>query len=175
YTPAESKPLQRGRDLLLAMLAGGGVTALAWAVLTRPYETIADYFMAHSVPDGGGHNVVNVILVDFRGYDTLGEITVMALAGLGIYAMLEHLQLKGPSHDSLKRPWNEDKHPLIMASLTRVLLPLALLVAIFILLRGHNLPGGGFIAGLITAVAFITQYLANGTTWTQTRFPFDMH
>ncbi|MCO6426644.1 monovalent cation/H+ antiporter subunit A [Nitrosomonas communis] len=175
YTPAESKPLQRGRDLLLAMLAGGGVTALAWAVLTRPYETIADYFMAHSVPDGGGHNVVNVILVDFRGYDTLGEITVMALAGLGIYAMLEHLQLKGPSHDSLKRPWNEDKHPLIMASLTRVLLPLALLVAVFILLRGHNLPGGGFIAGLITAVALITQYLANGVAWTQARLAINMH
>lgn len=175
YTPAESKPLQHGRDLLLAVLAGGGVTALAWAVLTRPYETIADYFMAHSVPDGGGHNVVNVILVDFRGYDTLGEITVMALAGLGIYAMLEHLQLKGPSHDSLKRPWNEDKHPLIMASLTRVLLPLALLVAVFILLRGHNLPGGGFIAGLITAVALITQYLANGAAWTQARFAINMH
>lgn len=175
YTPAESKPFQRGRDLLLALLAGSGVASLVWAVLTRPYATIADYFLAYSVPEGGGHNVVNVILVDFRGYDTLGEITVLALAGLGIYAMLEHLQLQGPSHDSLKRPWDEDKHPLIMASLTRVLLPLALLVAIFILLRGHNLPGGGFIAGLITAVAFITQYLANGTSWTQARLRADMH
>lgn len=175
YTPVESKPFRRGRDVLLAVLAGGGIASLAWAVLTRPYETIADYFLTQSVPGGGGHNVVNVILVDFRGYDTLGEITVMALAGLGIYAMLEHLQLKGPSHDTFKRSWDEDKHPLIMASLTRIVLPLALLVAIFILLRGHNLPGGGFIAGLITAVAFITQYLANGTTWTQTRFPFDMH
>ncbi|SDG91648.1 monovalent cation/H+ antiporter subunit A [Nitrosomonas sp. Nm132] len=175
YTPVESKPFRRSRDLLLAVLAGGGVASLVWAVLTRPYETIADYFITHSVPEGGGRNVVNVILVDFRGYDTLGEITVMALAGLGIYAMLEHLQLKGPSHDSLKRPWDEDKHPLIMASLTRVLLPLALLVAVFILLRGHNLPGGGFIAGLITAVALITQYLANGIGWTQTRLPINMH
>lgn len=174
-TPAESKPLRRGRDLLLALVAGGGVASLAWAVLTRPYETIADYFMSHSVPQGGGHNVVNVILVDFRGYDTLGEITVMALAGLGIYAMLERLQLKGSSHDSFTRPWDEDQHPLIMASLTRVLLPLALLVAVFILLRGHNLPGGGFIAGLITAVAFITQYLANGIAWTQARLVVNLH
>lgn len=175
YTPAESKPLRRARDLLLAVLAGGGIASLVWAVLTRPYETIADYFLTHSLPGGGGQNVVNVILVDFRGYDTLGEITVMALAALGIYAMLENLQLKGPMHDSLKRPWDEDKHPLIMASLTRVLLPLSLLVAVFILLRGHNLPGGGFIAGLITAVAFITQYLANGTTWTQERLAINMH
>src|SRR5690606_39998830 len=57
---------------------------------------------------------------------------------------------------------------------SRLLLPLALLVSIFIFLRGHNLPGGGFIAGLITAVALIMQYLAQGTTWTQARIPFDM-
>jgi multicomponent K+:H+ antiporter subunit A len=62
-------------------------------------------------------------------------------------------------------------HPGIMASLTRLLLPLALLVSVFILLRGHNLPGGGFIAGLITAVALIMQYLANGVAWTHERLP----
>ena len=60
-------------------------------------------------------------------------------------------------------------HPVIPAAFSRLLLPLALLVAIFVLLRGHNLPGGGFIAGLITAVALITQYLANGIEWTKTR------
>ena len=58
-----------------------------------------------------------------------------------------------------------------MAPLTRLLLPLALLVSVFIFLRGHNLPGGGFIAGLITAVALIMQYLANGVDWTQSRLP----
>jgi multicomponent K+:H+ antiporter subunit A len=56
-----------------------------------------------------------------------------------------------------------------------LLLPLALLVSAFIFLRGHNLPGGGFIAGLITAVALIMQYLANGVAWTQTRLPGNMH
>jgi multicomponent K+:H+ antiporter subunit A len=175
FSRAESKQLLRVRDALLALGAGGGVALLAWAVLTRPYETIAEFFLAESVPGGGGHNVVNVILVDFRGYDTLGEITVMALAGLGIYAMLEGLKLKGSVADFKVNQWDEDKHPVIMGSLTRLLLPLALLVSIFIFLRGHNLPGGGFIAGLITAVALIMQYLANGTTWTQARIPFDMH
>jgi multicomponent K+:H+ antiporter subunit A len=55
------------------------------------------------------------------------------------------------------------------------MLPLALLVSVFIFLRGHNLPGGGFIAGLVTAVALIMQYLANGADWTQARMPRNLH
>ncbi len=175
HTPVESGGGRRLRDGLLATLAGLGVGALAWAVLTRPYTSIADYFLANSVPGGGGHNVVNVILVDFRGFDTLGEITVLALAGLAIYAMLETLRLNGRGCDDVGRAWDRDLHPAIMASLTRLLLPLALLVSVFILLRGHNLPGGGFIAGLVTAVALIMQYLANGVAWTHARLPANLH
>ncbi|MDR9436061.1 MAG: monovalent cation/H+ antiporter subunit A [Thiohalophilus sp.] len=179
YLPQQQAPesawLRRGRDLVLAVTAGGGAGLLSWAVLTRPLDSISDYFLANSVSGGGGTNVVNVILVDFRGFDTLGEITVLALAALGIYAMLERVELTGPDVDRYGRPWNPDVHPAIMASLTRVLLPLALLVSLFILLRGHNLPGGGFIAGLVTAVALITQYLANGSRWTRSRLPANMH
>ncbi|MGB4874046.1 MAG: hydrogen gas-evolving membrane-bound hydrogenase subunit E, partial [Candidatus Competibacter sp.] len=145
-----------------------------WAVLTRPYDSIAGYFLANSVPGGGGANVVNVILVDFRGYDTLGEISVLALAGLGIYALLERLRLDGPERDAGGRSWDTDTQPAIMAALSRLLLPLALLMAAFIFLRGHNLPGGGFIAGLITAAALIVQYLANGVAWSQERLPWEM-
>ncbi|OGU24707.1 MAG: monovalent cation/H+ antiporter subunit A [Hydrogenophilales bacterium RIFOXYD1_FULL_62_11] len=157
------------RDGVIALVAGGGAALLAWAVMTRPYDTIAGYYLANSVPGGGGKNVVNVILVDFRGYDTLGEITVLALAGLGIYALLENLRLDAPDRDVDGRVWDRDTHPAIMASLSRLLLPLALLVAIFILLRGHNQPGGGFIAGLVTAVALIVQYLAHGGAWMRER------
>jgi len=174
-TPAESSPARRGRDLVLAVAAGCGAGALTWAVLTRPYETIADYFLANSVPGGGGSNVVNVILVDFRGFDTLGEITVLAVAAIGIYTLLEGLRLAAPEADPAGRRWSWDLHPVIMASFSRLLLPLALLVAIFVLLRGHNLPGGGFIAGLITAVALITQYLANGIAWARSRMSTRLH
>ncbi|MCW8908072.1 MAG: monovalent cation/H+ antiporter subunit A [Sedimenticola sp.] len=163
------------RDMLLAGFAGSGAGLLAWSVLTRPYQSISDYFLQNARPGGGGNNVVNVILVDFRGFDTLGEIAVLALAALGIFAMLERLHLPGPKSDSEGRPWDKDKHPAVMASLTRLLLPLALLVSVFILLRGHNLPGGGFIAGLVTAVALIMQYLANGVAWTQERLPGNLH
>lgn len=174
-SPVESSQARKSRDAVIAIAAGGGVAALIWAVLTRPHQTIADYFLANSVSGGGGTNVVNVILVDFRGYDTLGEITVLAIAGLGIYAMLDQLQLTGSNRDVKGRLWSKDMHPAIMASLTRLLLPLALLVSMYILLRGHNMPGGGFIAGLITAVALIMQYLANGVSWTRKRLPANEH
>jgi multicomponent K+:H+ antiporter subunit A len=171
----ESSNWRRGRDLGLAVAAGTGTGLLSWAILTRPLDTISGYFLQNSVSGGGGTNVVNVILVDFRGFDTLGEITVLALAAIGIYAMLDRLEIEGPATNHQGQVWNPDIHPAIMSTLTRLLLPLALLVALFILLRGHNLPGGGFIAGLVTAVALITQYLANGARWTQARLPANMH
>jgi len=174
-TPCESSSLRGFRDFILAGASGGVVGLLTFAVLTRPYESIAGFFLDNSVPGGGGANVVNVILVDFRGFDTLGEITVLALAGLAIAAMLAGLKLTAPERDGDGRAWNPDIHPVIMATLTRILLPLALLVAAFILLRGHNQPGGGFIAGLVTTVALIVQYLASGAAWTQQRLGFNSH
>jgi multicomponent K+:H+ antiporter subunit A len=173
-TPAEACRLRIGRDVLLALGTGLGATLLTLAVLTRPLDTIAGYYLDQALPGGGGTNVVNVILVDFRGFDTLGEITVLALAGLGIVALLHGLRLPMPGADAEGRRWSTSGHSLIMATLTQLLLPLTLLVAVFILLRGHNLPGGGFIAGLITAVALIVQYLAHGIDWTEQRLRLDM-
>ena len=173
HSPAESSAARRWRDGLLAGGAGLGVTALVWGVLTRPFESISGYFLEQSVPGGGGSNVVNVILVDFRGFDTLGEITVLAIAAFGIFALLQGLRLPSPAHDDAGRPWAQDRHPLILSAVSRPLLPLALVVSLYILLRGHNLPGGGFIAGLVTAVALILQYVASGVVWTRERLRFD--
>jgi multicomponent K+:H+ antiporter subunit A len=178
FLPQSSWPevrcLRVSRDLVMALFVGLGMSALSWAILTRPYESIAGYFLDNSVPGGGGHNVVNVILVDFRGFDTLGEITVLALAGLAIQALLENLQLPGPTGDAEGRPWHPERHPVVLSALAPLVLPLALLVAVFILLRGHNLPGGGFIAGLVTAIALVLQYLAKGVAWTHVRLPDEM-
>ncbi|WP_349569677.1 monovalent cation/H+ antiporter subunit A [Azotobacter salinestris] len=174
-SPAESGSLRVVRDLLLAAGSGILVSLLAYAVLTRPYESIADFFLANSLTGGGGSNVVNVILVDFRGFDTLGEISVLAIAAVGVFALLHGLRLPHPQLDLRGRPWSADPHPLILDQLARALLPLALLISVFIFLRGHNLPGGGFIAGLITAVALILQYIALGVSWSQARLRFSYH
>ena len=169
HSPAESSRLRKSRDALIAAAAGIAVGLLAWGVMTRPYQSIAGYFLDNSVPGGGGTNVVNVILVDFRGFDTLGEITVLAIAAVGILMMLSGLRLKLPGTDSEGRPWASDRYPVILAVISRPLLPLALMVAIFLMLRGHNMPGGGFIAGLVTAIALILQYVASGIEWTRVR------
>ncbi len=174
-TPKEIGRIRISRDVIISVLSGVGVMILSMGVLTRDFAPISEFFLANSVPGGGGTNVVNVILVDFRGTDTLGEIVVLALAGLGIFALLQGLKLYAPSQDESGLNWNQDNHPLIMQTLTRLLFPLMLMVAVFIFIRGHNLPGGGFIAGLIAAVALIVQYLANGIAWTSERLKVDMH
>ncbi|KAA0011729.1 monovalent cation/H+ antiporter subunit A [Billgrantia pellis] len=171
-TPPESSNRRSLRDVILAGSLGLVVASLNYAVLTRDNASISGFFLENSVPGGGGHNVVNVILVDFRGFDTLGEITVLALAGLAIFKLLNRLRLFMPHSDGEGRVWTPDRYPAILTSISMALLPLALLVSAFIFLRGHNLPGGGFIAGLITAVALILLYMARGVEWAQERLDF---
>jgi multicomponent Na+:H+ antiporter subunit A len=77
------------RDLLVSVVTGGFVTVFILAAYAHRYtNTIAEYFIENSYELAGGKNIVNVILVDFRAFDTLGEITVLALAGLGVYALV---------------------------------------------------------------------------------------
>jgi multicomponent K+:H+ antiporter subunit A len=166
----ETSPRRKQWGVILASLGGAGVAALTYAMLTRPFETISGYHLAHSVSGGGGTNVVNVILVDFRGFDTLGEITVLAVAALGIHALLDGLKL---TPHAGRAATEADRHPIMLAMLMRPLLPLALTVAVYIFLRGHNLPGGGFIAGLIAAVALMLQYIASGIDYAAARLRID--
>ncbi|MFC0444151.1 monovalent cation/H+ antiporter subunit A [Pseudidiomarina halophila] len=171
--PRASSGRRVARDVLLAGTIGGVVGTLNYALLTRPLESISDFFLANSVPGGGGTNVVNVILVDFRGFDTLGEITVLAIAAAGIHKLLNNLRPFMPSSDVDARPWHRVKHPLMVQTVAQAILPLALMVSVYIFLRGHNLPGGGFIAGLVTAAAMILQYIANGVDWVKSRFDYN--
>ncbi|SNB54618.1 multisubunit potassium/proton antiporter, PhaA subunit (TC 2.A.63.1.1)/multisubunit potassium/proton antiporter, PhaB subunit (TC 2.A.63.1.1) [Marinobacter sp. es.042] len=175
WTPIEATIGRRMRDIAIAAVAGIGMTLVTLAMLTQPFSSISEFFLENSKPGGGGTNVVNVILVDFRGFDTLGEITVLAIAALGIYAMLRDTALTPPPSDGAGHAWARDAHPLMLSLIARPMLPLALMVSAFIFLRGHNLPGGGFIAGLITSIALILQYIANGMEWTEDRIRLRYH
>lgn len=171
-SPEEKKRYRVRRDTLIATVAGLVVALLSFAVMTRPSQSISNYFLDNSVPGGGGTNVVNVILVDFRGFDTFGEITVLAIAALAVFALTRNLRLKGrTSSDVTGDMWHgyAQSYPLILRTVAKPLLPMALLVSAYIFLRGHNLPGGGFIAGLITAAALSIQYVAHGIRWAQVR------
>ena len=178
-TPAESRTGRKLRDGTLAVLAGLGVGGAAWAVMTRDFETLSGYYLEQSLPAGGGTNVVNVILVDFRGFDTFGEIIVLGIAALAIFALLDGA-LRGEVGRKLDA-WvpdqarAKDRHPMMLVVATRVMLPLALMVGAYIFLRGHNVPGGGFIAGLVVAIALIMQYMASGFGWAAQRLQVDYH
>jgi multicomponent K+:H+ antiporter subunit A len=178
-TPQESPMGLRIRDAFIALVAGGGVAGLAYAFLMRDVESISDFHIANSYEGGGGTNVVNVILVDFRGYDTYGEIIVLGIAGLLIYAVM-HALLDGPAARRLRNmdysdDRSRDRHPLMMVVVTRVLMPIAVVVGLYIFLRGHNQPGGGFVSGLVIAIALLMQYMASGFAWAQERQRIEYH
>jgi multicomponent K+:H+ antiporter subunit A len=165
------------------VIGGTGLAALAYVVMTRPRAPgIAEYFLANALPEGGGRNVVNVILVDFRGFDTFGEITVVGIVALAVYKLLRRFR---PAPESMPLPRAQsgeatrppaasvDALPrgtmLVPAVLGRLLLPVAGVISIFFLLRGHNAPGGGFVGGLVLATGFIVQYMVSGTLWIESR------
>jgi len=178
-TPVESPLPRKARDAVLAVFAGIGVTTAVYAVLTRDFSSISEFHLANAYKGGGGTNVVNIILVDFRGLDTFGEIIVLGIAALCIVALLD-TAMQGASgrrianwQVDMKR--SADRHPLLLVVGTRVMLAFALAVGAYIFLRGHNEPGGGFIAGLVVSIALIMQYMASGFAWAQRRAGLDYH
>ncbi len=176
----------RARDIVLAVGSGVGLAALSYAAMTRPMpNSISRYFVENAYTEGGGTNVVNVILVDFRGFDTLGEITVLGVVALTVFALLRRFR---PAPESIPVPEQQlaqntydETHPnrhvgdtiadtmAVPALIMRLLFPVIATVALYFLLRGHDLPGGGFVAGLTMAVAFILQSMAFGTNWVEAR------
>ena len=178
--------IRRLRDLLLSTVVGGGMALLSYAMLTRQTPNdISSFYLSRALPEGGGSNVVNVMLVDFRGFDTLGEITVLGAVALTVYALLRRFR---PSKESMELPPQQRQlapdvatdlvNPrqasdtalgfmMVPAVLVRLLLPIALVVSFYLFMRGHNQPGGGFVAGLVMSVAFILQYMVAGTQWVE--------
>lgn len=180
-TPKESSVLKRLRDGGIAVVGGLMTFALAYHYLLRDAVTspISEFHLANSYKGGGGTNVVNVILVDFRGFDTYGEIIVLGIAALLIFALTETL-LAGPVRARLlnrlpDQPRAGNVHPMMMVVLTRVMMPVVLMVGFYIFLRGHNEPGGGFIAGLIVSIAVVMQYMASGFSWASQRQRYPYH
>lgn len=177
---------RRGRDLFIAGAAGCGMAALAWMLMTRPFpQSISGFFLDHALSEGGGTNVVNVMLVDFRGFDTFGEITVLGAVALTVYALLRRFRpavesMALPPQQLVKQQEGDSDlvnprlahdtavgYLMVPAVLVRLLLPLSVLVSVYFFMRGHNQPGGGFVAGLVMSVALLLQYIVSGTEWVE--------
>ena len=167
-SPGERSRWKVRRDAVIAIAGGAGMAALAYTAMTLPPNTISGEMLSRSLPEAYGSNVVNVILVDFRGFDTFGEIAVFGIAALVVHALLRRTRMApeqimpGPP---LQLP--------VPADLAQIMFPLTLTVSIFLFMRGHNAPGGGFIAGLVLAVPLLIQYVIQGTASVESRFGFD--
>ncbi|WP_353162349.1 monovalent cation/H+ antiporter subunit A [Acinetobacter guillouiae] len=160
-TPYESSQTRRWRDAVIAIGGGIGIGWITWLIMTRDHNSISWFFVQQSIPLGGGSNIVNVILVDFRGFDTFGEIAVLGIAAIGALCMMDGMRAHGTTiTQGLSYRFNPS--PLMFRMTASWVLPIALVVSLYIFLRGHNYPGGGFIAGLITSMALVIQYIAIG-------------
>ncbi|HLT28539.1 MAG TPA: monovalent cation/H+ antiporter subunit A [Myxococcaceae bacterium] len=178
--------VRRTRDLIISVSVGLGMAGLALALSTRTLSwTVAPFFLEHALSEGGGRNVVNVMLVDFRGFDTFGEGVVLSLVALTIYALLRRFR---PAPEIMALPPQQRALPtdlqtdllnprhakdtavgylMVPAVLVRMIFPIVGVIGVFFFIRGHNEPGGGFVAGLVVSVSILLQYVVSGTEWVE--------
>lgn len=137
---------------LLAVLAVGLAYALAAIPFGRDKIDVANHYIREGIEETGAANLVTSVVVNYRGLDTLGEVTVLFVGALGVGVMLYGRPAHGGGH--------REKASLIVTTGSRVLFPLILLFGIYVFLHGHLTPGGGFQGGAVIASAFLLTYLA---------------
>ena len=158
-------------NLAVSAAVGALVTLVALAALAGPsFDTISHYFVKESDELAGGKNVVNVILVDFRGFDTLLEITVLGIASLGIYSLIRLRMEPGGTSRALaaeagrkadeRRAVLPRSNDVMLRTVTRSAVYIILTFSLYLFFAGHNAPGGGFIGALVAAAALVLLAIA---------------
>src|SRR5699024_9696335 len=136
----------------------------------------AQYLTQYGTEVTGGNNLVNVILVEFRALDTLGELTVLGVAGVAVATLLASRApnpvRKAKTLDTSPLS-NAEDNSIYLRSFSKIALPILIIVSLVLLVRGHNEPGGGFVAALLTGAGFALLYLAAPTNETAPiRWPY---
>ncbi|MBB5914241.1 multicomponent Na+:H+ antiporter subunit A [Nocardia transvalensis] len=182
--PAEIEPDRatafKARRAILAALAGAAVAVLgAFATAARTTEPIWHGIPAYAYDFGGGKNAVNVLLVDIRAWDTLGEISVLVVAATGVASLMFRSRRFGTLPRAADAP-GYDPDPdrpawlpaatllparhrsMVLAMTTRLVFPTIMVLSVYFFFAGHNAPGGGFAGGLTAGLALVLRYLAGG-------------
>lgn len=166
-------------NLLIALSVGVVMTLIALSVSgSRKFESISDYFLENSYKLAGGKNVVNVILVDFRGFDTLLEIVVLGIASFGIYALIK-LKLKGEEEPLASNGMKYDvyagirSNDVILRTVAKLAVVLILMYSLYLFYMGHHHPGGGFIGGLMASSALLLLAVTSGIDRVERLLPVD--
>lgn len=172
------RPLAAGRwwRVLIALGTGLSFTLVALLMLgSRVAVPVSEAYHEMAYQFGYGRNIVNVVLVDTRAWDTIGEIAVLGIAATGVASLIF---LRGRAGTIRRAPapapgvldgWLRGSRTLPAASrslifevVTRLLFPVMIMVSLYLLIAGHNLPGGGFAGGLVAGTALLIRYLAGG-------------
>lgn len=179
--PAELQPAGlKVRRAILAALVGTTVAVLAaFAVAARDSEPIWHRIPSSAYQFGGGKNAVNVLLVDIRAWDTLGEISVLLVAATGVASLMFRSRrfgtlprvadAPGYTPDPTRSYWltasplvARRHRSMVLAMTTRLLFPTIMVLSAYFFFSGHNAPGGGFAGGLTAGLALVLRYLAGG-------------
>jgi len=189
------------RPVLRAAIGGAvGVAMAAVAVVAtgaRVAKPISESFPELAYRLGHGRNVVNVALVDLRGWDTMGELSVLILAATGVASLVfvthradtlssittpvlrgrrvlvetdEGLRPQsGAPGGTTRRAWlvggqrvRPENRSIMLEVIVRILFHTIIVVSLYLLFAGHNLPGGGFAGGLVAGMALVMRYIAGG-------------
>ena len=167
-----------GFRLAVALASGALMTALALIIPgTRTATPVSDQLAGPVVEFGGGKNIVNVILVDVRAWDTYGEVTVLIAAATGVASLIFLVRRSGTTprrptalSDPIKphqpSPWLATnwmpRRSLLLEVVTRMIFHVIVIFSVYVLFVGHDAPGGGFAAGLIVGLALTLRYIAGG-------------
>ncbi|UBI09562.1 Na+/H+ antiporter subunit A [Corynebacterium coyleae] len=176
--PTEVEPRNDDNRLRAWLSIGTGVSVVVVAMTAmsaRVAEPISTTMPKLAYEIGHGRNTVNVLLVDLRAADTLGEITVLVIAAVGVASLIFgtgkfETQSRRPTLQTTKARWlasgvNDEtaqNRSLMVEVVTRILFPSMMLLSAYFFFSGHNAPGGGFAGGLVAALALTLRYLAGG-------------
>ena len=193
-----NKPVRPKRRLLIGSLVGLVMGTIGFIALgARQFESIAGALPRLAVEDGHGDNIVNVMLVDIRAWDTMGEVSVLIVVATGVASLLfvsgrnavvprlkesrslrsatnrrrvvADPELSSDGHAVTRQAFllagrknAPHSRSILIEVLVRLLFHPAMIVSIYLLFAGHNLPGGGFAGGLLAGLALVARYLAGG-------------
>ncbi|NJQ00364.1 Na+/H+ antiporter subunit A [Streptomyces zingiberis] len=186
FTPERSAPRARLARGAVATAIGVFVAVFSLAASAARSAPPVSGEQVRRSAEAAAHNVVNAIVVDFRALDTLGEITVLLVAALGVVSLVSIWELSGPVLHGPGRDRSSGAHPvtrwdeplerwlpgagerpggersLLLEVVTRLLFPSVVVLSLYLLFVGHSDPGGGFAAGLVAGQAYVLRYLVGG-------------
>ena len=182
------RPFNIARWVRVAIGAATGIAVAGFGIIAtnaRIFEPISTNWAKPAKEYGGGTNIVNVALVDIRAWDTLGELSVLVVAATGVASLIflitdrsgiqkrPHRVVTPDSNDWLSANLHDDRRSLVFEIVTRVVFHAVIVFSIYLMLSGHNSPGGGFAGGLVVGLALMIRYLAGGREELDNAAPVD--